>query len=206
MEKVTVTRQQLFDLVWSEALLTLSKKYVISDVGLRKMCVRLGIPLPRVGHWAKLPADRPEPVKLPPSRSRERTLSLQVRTGPKEGESGPVSFSDLRKAVESDPKLKLVVPDRLTAPDKLIVEAKERLQAKPNQNSQYKGVVRSDGDALDICVSTGNVPRALRFLDTLIKALRAMGHSVLMEKDNTYALVSGQKIKCSTGKDSSRRR
>ena len=73
MEKVTLTRQQLFDLVWSEPLLTLSKKYVISDVGLRKMCVRLSIPLPRIGHWAKQPTHRPAPGKLPPSTSREQT-------------------------------------------------------------------------------------------------------------------------------------
>ena len=197
MEKITLTRQQLFNLVWSEALLTLSKKYVISDVGLRKMCVRLSIPLPRVGHWAKLPADRPVPGKLPPSASREQSVTLQVRTGLKEGEASAVLLSDLRKAVESDPKLKLVVPDRLTAPDKLIVAAKERLQAKPNQYSQYKGVVRSDGDTLDIRVSPVNVSRALRFLDTLIKVLRARGHNVVIEKDATYALVNGQQIKIS---------
>lgn len=38
MDSIILTRQQLFDLVWKESLLSLSKQYLISDVGLRKIC------------------------------------------------------------------------------------------------------------------------------------------------------------------------
>jgi hypothetical protein len=38
MESITLTRSQLYELVWKEPMLTLSKKYDISDVGLGKMC------------------------------------------------------------------------------------------------------------------------------------------------------------------------
>ncbi len=54
MDKQIFTRKELYDLVWSESLLTLCKKYAISDVGLRKICVRMNIPLPKAGHWMKL--------------------------------------------------------------------------------------------------------------------------------------------------------
>lgn len=43
MEKKTFTRTELYDLVWSELLLTISKKYNISDIELRKICSRLNI-------------------------------------------------------------------------------------------------------------------------------------------------------------------
>ena len=36
----------MYDLVWSEPMLSLSKKYNISDVGLRKTCIRMSIPMP----------------------------------------------------------------------------------------------------------------------------------------------------------------
>ena len=54
MEKTTLSRQQLYDLVWSEPLSRLAKKYCISDNGLRKMCKSMNIPLPSNGYWKKI--------------------------------------------------------------------------------------------------------------------------------------------------------
>jgi len=53
MKEVKFTRQELYDLVWTESMLTLAKKYDISDVGLRKKCNKLEIPIPNAGYWAK---------------------------------------------------------------------------------------------------------------------------------------------------------
>ncbi len=39
MNSIKLTRKELYDLVWSAPFTTLSKKYLISDVGLRKMCI-----------------------------------------------------------------------------------------------------------------------------------------------------------------------
>ena len=50
MERVTITRKQLFDEVWRTPLLQLANKYAISDVGLRKLCIKQNIPLPKAGH------------------------------------------------------------------------------------------------------------------------------------------------------------
>lgn len=36
MEKVTLTRKELYDLVWSTPMTAIAKKYLISDVGLQK--------------------------------------------------------------------------------------------------------------------------------------------------------------------------
>ncbi len=47
MSKAKLSREELYNLVWSEPFSTLSKKYAISDVGLRKACIRMNIPLPR---------------------------------------------------------------------------------------------------------------------------------------------------------------
>ncbi len=48
------TRNQLYELIWSEPLLKLSKKYCISDNGLRKICKSMNIPLPPNGYWMKI--------------------------------------------------------------------------------------------------------------------------------------------------------
>jgi hypothetical protein len=51
MDKITLSRRELYNLVWSQSMLSLSKKYNISDVGLRKICRKMKIPTPAVGHW-----------------------------------------------------------------------------------------------------------------------------------------------------------
>ena len=68
---VTFERQALFEEVWTTPLTTLSKKYGLSDNGLRKICVSLGIPLPKAGHWAKLAVGKAVPrPKLPPAKGK----------------------------------------------------------------------------------------------------------------------------------------
>ncbi|MGE8165960.1 hypothetical protein ACQKRQ_38195 [Paraburkholderia sp. NPDC080076] len=50
------TRQQLYDLVWSEPMTTLAKSLAISGVGLAKACRRGDIPVPPRGYWARVNA------------------------------------------------------------------------------------------------------------------------------------------------------
>jgi hypothetical protein len=68
---VTFERQTLFEEVWQTPLTTLSKKYGLSDNGLRKICKSLGIPLPKAGHWAKLAVGKAVArPKLPPAKDK----------------------------------------------------------------------------------------------------------------------------------------
>jgi len=58
MEK---SRVELFDLVWSKPMTHLAKELGLSDVGLRKICVKFGIPLPPRGHWSRLQFGKQDP-------------------------------------------------------------------------------------------------------------------------------------------------
>jgi hypothetical protein len=49
----TFTRQQLYELVWSEPIVVVAKRAGVSDVGLRKNCLALNIPVPERGYWAR---------------------------------------------------------------------------------------------------------------------------------------------------------
>jgi hypothetical protein len=84
-----VSRQELYDLVWSEPLRTIAPRFEVSGVGLRKICLRANIPLPPVGHWEKLrhgkrtkrqpqlPVAEPtmdNPIMIRPSRNRKVDL------------------------------------------------------------------------------------------------------------------------------------
>jgi hypothetical protein len=52
----TLTRSELYDLVWSKPLSKLAPELGVSDVGLAKLCKRHNVPTPARGYWAKLEA------------------------------------------------------------------------------------------------------------------------------------------------------
>lgn len=47
------SREEMYELVWSEPLRKLAPKIGVSDTAIRKACKKSGIPLPDQGHWAK---------------------------------------------------------------------------------------------------------------------------------------------------------
>jgi hypothetical protein len=63
-----VTRQELYDLVWSTPASRLALDFGVSDVAIAKRCKRLGVPRPTRGYWAKIEAGKkPRRLPLPPT-------------------------------------------------------------------------------------------------------------------------------------------
>lgn len=56
-----MTRVELYNLVWSKPITHLAKEFGLSDVGLRKICIKFGIPLPPRGYWARLQHGKRDP-------------------------------------------------------------------------------------------------------------------------------------------------
>src|SRR5487761_2542832 len=50
----TISRAELYDLVWERPISLVAPGLGISGPGLKKLCERNGIPVPERGHWAKL--------------------------------------------------------------------------------------------------------------------------------------------------------
>ncbi|WP_293906488.1 TetR/AcrR family transcriptional regulator [Phenylobacterium sp.] len=85
-----LTRQQLYDLVWSRPLSALAAEFKISGGGLAKICDRLMVPHPPRGYWSGASARRTAvPPPLPPRPedcapdvviSAERAPSRRSRT------------------------------------------------------------------------------------------------------------------------------
>lgn len=63
-KRTSFERQKLFDEIWATPVKTLAKGYGMSDVGLRKICLTLDVPMPPRGYWAKLSAGKSIPKPL----------------------------------------------------------------------------------------------------------------------------------------------
>ena len=75
----TVTRQELYDAIWSEAKTTVAKRFGVSDVALGKACRNANIPTPPVGYWARLAVGKK--VERPPLPPRGVGMSDQITIG-----------------------------------------------------------------------------------------------------------------------------
>lgn len=69
-----LTREQLYELLWTKPTTEVAKELGVSDVWVGKVCKRANIPKPVLGYWQKLSAGKVmNKVSLPP------TLPLQTR-------------------------------------------------------------------------------------------------------------------------------
>ena len=197
MVQITLTRQALYELVWSEPVTTIIKRYNIKYSGFRKICVDMAIPLPKAGHWEKIRASKIVPIEPLPSDYKGK-LEVVLTPARNDEENTELTISPdalLQKEIERKFSSQLKVPGRLKDPDKLIAAAQTTLEMqKPSAYGNDKGLVTCQYNGLDISVSSKNIGRALRFMDTLIKLLRLRGHEIIVRNRETYAVIEGQEI------------
>lgn len=193
-----ISRQELYDLVWSKPMTALAKEYNISDNGLRKICKKLDIPLPQLGHWQKLQyGKKVKTIPLPKDFKGEETITLNERK--EETDNGNNVFSEyhkLLKKITEDSSLTFNVPDRLVNPDKLIIEAKNDFDSRKHEKyAIYRGIMSTSTGIVSVSVAPKNINRALRIMDKIIKLLKLRGHNVIVKENTTYAVVKGEEIK-----------
>ena len=63
---ITLTRQELYDMVWATPMSSLAKDFGISDVALAKRCRAVDVPIPYRGYWARKTAGQEPPRGSPP--------------------------------------------------------------------------------------------------------------------------------------------
>lgn len=185
-----ITRSELYQLVWSKPMISLAKQFEISDVGLRKICKKMAIPLPKIGHWQRVKAGKK--IKMPelPISTSDETVTLREVDRVVRLKEYP--WSKLQLQIENDPNLNLIVPERLHNPDDLILEFKNYLAAR--QKAKRAGGYLDWQNHLAISVPDELMKRALVFMDTFIKLARARGHSFEVSSRCTFLIIRDQRI------------
>ncbi|WP_162055461.1 hypothetical protein [Pontibacter pamirensis] len=165
MENTKLTRQELHRQVWSEPMISIARKFEVSDYELRKLCKKLQIPTPRSGHWQKVRTGKTVPVpELPADASREQEIDLRAITAPR-GSLKPLAL--LQKEIEENLKGMLKVPTRLTNPDKLITAFQANIEER-SRKYRFTGLINPHYGFMDIKVSKRLLSRTLILMDTLI--------------------------------------
>lgn len=182
--KIELTREQLYEQVWKEPMRVLAKRYGISDVGLAKACKRLNVPFPKLGYWSKLRHGKKvrHPI-LPPIS--EGVLE-KVEIIPKEPKKKPEVEPEFAAKVEAAIELEKLAENRIVAMESLdsphLLVRRTSAGFKGNKPDE-KGCVHSGRDGkFSAYVSPEMIPRILRILDALLKAIEKRGHRINVEK------------------------
>jgi len=173
----SLTRKELYDLVWKKPAMQIAKEYGLSDRGIGKLCERHGIPTPPRGYWAQIASG--QKIKKPPLLSPdkdgegEKILEQRIKTALSNSEvdQEEVLSKEIKEIIEfeNNPKNKIKVPSKLTEYHKVI---------KKDQYNRQKW----DNKPL-----SGKDKRRSRILTALLYALESRGYYIFY-LDNIYRL------------------
>ena len=183
---ITLTRAELYDRIWTTAVIKVAHEFGISDVGLAKICRKHDIPRPPLGYWARLAAgQRPKKAKLPRPDDKS-TITITPYHLP------PGNWVSVGDAAEKEPEgPPIIVPAALRKPHALVALTQQTLTAAAPDYNGWLHV--SDASCLDLRVSKEGLARALRLMEGLIRGL---------EKQDCQVVVAGEQynkqtiIKC----------
>jgi len=176
MGTISLTRKELYDLVWSEPMVRLASRYGISDVALAKTCRKHNIPRPPRGYWAKKQFGK-APRKTPLPNPRDRS-SILLR----DPEECRVSSPSLQREMEckmteeKTTEATIEVAESLRGAHPLVRQANEEFQGAEKDDGGL--LSPPEGTPLNIRVSKASLRRSLLIIDALLKALKQRGYEV----------------------------
>ena len=180
MKTIELTRQELYEQVWSKPMVTLAKEYSLSDNGLRKICKKYDVPIPPMGHWQKSQFNK-KTTKIPlPKKDKEEEIKINIQDSKLIANTEKLIKNAVAEKIRNNSSLILKVADRLNKPDEIIVKTQANIEKKKvlESYSPLKGTVQTDRGFPSIIVSPKNISRSLRILDHLIKNFRLLGYKI----------------------------
>jgi len=185
-------RTDLYALIWGKPVTHVAKDYGISDVALRKTCIKHGIPMPPLGYWAKLRHGKKVIQRpLPPLASGQSDdVRLQIREQPElPSEVAEIRRAALEEAAAAD---SILFRDERPANLHPIAAVTEKTLKKAIADDE--GFITSDGAGnFSAHIGPTSIDRAIILIHGLIAAAIERGHEVAADKASRI-LVDGHPL------------
>lgn len=178
MSSHSFTRQELYDLVWSEPMVKLAARYGISGNGLAKTCRRANIPVPERGYWAKRQAGHKVSKALLPPATADTPAQVTIqppgkRPAPPAPPPVPATVQEKIDTERLSGK-PITVPKTLSKPHRIIdnwLQDNRRTRRESRHDPWLRNLHKPiDGTELE--------KRRLRILSALFRALEARGYEL----------------------------
>ena len=168
-----LTREALYALVWSEAMLKVSARYGVSSSYMARVCTLLNVPRPERGYWAKLAVEKaPSVPPLPDARPGDELVWSRDGHHSKVPKLLPRPPS---KTIQKRPKSTMPRPSQhpLTNGAKAYFET-----GRLSYESGYLKPAKRN--LVDLVVSKTGLDKALSFATELFLSLEYKGHRVVL--------------------------
>ena len=164
-----LSREDLYELVWSEPVSSVAQRFDISGRGLGKLCKRHEIPTPPRGYWPKKRNDQHvERTPLPEIEDESLEEIWLTRASGKADEQFPDEIETWLER-ESDEEWQIEVSDELTDEHELVQKTRKAFDLE-NLNRRGMAWPRDNG-TLDVVVAPENIDRAVRIAQVSADAL-----------------------------------
>lgn len=193
VEREAFTRQEFYDLVWSTPMTKLARRFGMSDVGLRQICVKHGIPTPPAGYWAKLEfGKKVSKTSLPAASSG---IGDRVVVSVYAVQELPEAVIAAQQAAEKELPDAVVVPDELPSRLHHVASATgQALKAAKADHEQFLKTEPSPG-VVSARVCKPSVQRVVLIVDTLARTLERLGHATADAKDGADLIIDGESLR-----------
>jgi hypothetical protein len=184
----TLSREELYALVWQTPMTKLAKAFGLSDVGLRKICVKHDIPTPPLGYWAKLAhGKRVRQPPLPPAENGG-AIHLIARSGPAMPPAIAAAQDAALAAETSHPRI-AVPAERPAKLHPVAAATAKALHAAKTDHEGFKHGKAPGGVAA--VLAPDSIDRALRMIDAFARAAQERGHNFAEDEDGVRLIVDG---------------
>tara|TARA_R100000935_G_scaffold57971_1_gene93387 strand:+ start:965 stop:2065 length:1101 start_codon:yes stop_codon:yes gene_type:complete len=185
------SREEFFDLCWQKSIVWFCKSYIVSYQEFKSICEKYNIPLPPNGYWMKRKYGKAVSKPNLPEMPNEGDIELLIRIKENSKNSKP---TEKLKTIDFDHKISyLEVPKRLPKKlDPIIMEMlSDNPKLHPVVNNVWDYTKRYNYGRISVDATGKPYRRALCFLNTFIKVMKARGHYFLFCYGNSYVVIEG---------------
>jgi hypothetical protein len=181
-----LTRQELYEKMWSRPAIALAEDFGISGRGLGKLCSRFAIPVPPRGYWAKLAAGkRVTRIPLPTAKSDVPSeISIQASPETLAAALPEEVRSEVTAVLEN--REQILVPETLRSPLPIV---KRWLEQKRERRKVDQLSGRRSEPPLD-----ETERRKLRILSAIFTETEKLGHTVKETRGGAYFEIGAQRL------------
>lgn len=171
------SREELYELVWSQPMVKLATRFAMSDVALKKICRKHNIPAPPRGYWRRVECGKVGKKIALPNVKNAPGIVIQVKM-----ETKPMDIdflSEDEKALieaEATPEMAIEVSDALERAHAVTKATQRSLKAA--RVDEYGAIKCNSEEAFYIRIAPGSTERVLLIIDALMKACEKRGYSV----------------------------
>jgi len=183
-DQIRISREDLYEKVWTLPLRKLAPEFGLSDVGLAKICKRHSIPLPGLGYWTRVQFGKhPKRGTLP---ELEKTASSHTEIVIKPTPASGI-LKDLSGKIKAE-AIRIQISDTDEVSHPLAIRThKLLLHATKNEHGL---LTPKSGAVSHIYVSDVALKRALRILSGLLRTLEEHNFTVKWGTDSNSSRLS----------------